>query len=82
MSCADRDRTKVIWRGPNSPSRAVAHELSTTRRTIEHWEVRDAIHDIKMGNGLRPSDSVIIHDNGDVHEADSGDYIGNICDDI
>ena len=66
-----------IWTDSSNPPRSVSDALG-----IERWELGAAIHKIKAKNGLSPPDAVHIWNDGSVTDAASGDYLGNIYDEI
>jgi hypothetical protein len=67
---------RVIWDRPTYPGRYVSDSLG-----IERWQLKEAIHRIKASHALRPTDRIIIYDNGDVADT-AGDRIANIYDEI
>ena len=67
---------RKIWSQPGNPTRTVATTLGITRA-----QLGTAIHAIKKNARLRPSDDVIIWDDGSVSDA-SDEIIGNIYDEI
>ena len=63
---------RVIWNKPSNPSSYVSDRLGIDRRRLKR-----AIHKIKAASDLGGNDQVIIHDDGDVTNA-NGELIGNI----
>jgi hypothetical protein len=53
----------------------------SARLEIERWQLRQAIHKIKMASDLGGSDPVIIYDDGMVTD-EHGEPLGNIYDEI
>ena len=51
------------------------------RLGIQHWQLGDAIHEIKAAGNLRATDRVIIYDDGMVID-EQGDPLGNIYDEL
>ena len=66
----------IIWDRVRNPTKYVSDALG-----IERWQLREAIHRIKVRGNLRGADRVIIYDNGSVTDA-NGDPLGNIFDEI
>jgi hypothetical protein len=67
---------RVIWNQPGNPLKYVSNQLR-----IAHWQLGEAIHEIKRAGNLRASDRVIIYDDGMVTD-EHGDDLGNIYDEI
>lgn len=55
------------------------HTVVSPKLGITRPELRDAIHRLKLRNGLRGNDRLTIFENGDVKD-DVGHLIGNILD--
>jgi hypothetical protein len=67
-----------IWTNPHNPPDWVAAEISrTTGKPITRYQLGEALHVIKEEAGLNPPDSVIIYDDGNIHN-DTDDWIGNV----
>jgi hypothetical protein len=67
---------RIVWNRRGNPPRYVSDQLG-----IEHWQLGEAIHEIKPAGNLRASDRVIIYDDGMVTD-EHGDVLGNIYDEI
>jgi hypothetical protein len=67
---------RVIWNQRGNPPKYVSNKLG-----IQHWQLGEAIHEIKAAGNLRATDGVVIYDDGTVTD-DQGDPIGNIYDEI
>ena len=65
---------RVIWNRRRNPTKHVSDTLGIAR-----WELRKAIHNIKIRSNLGPADRVIIYSDGKVTDS-NGDEIGNIYD--
>jgi hypothetical protein len=62
--------------GVGNPPKYVSDRLG-----IQHWQLGDAIHEIKAAGNLRATDRVIIYDDGMVID-EQGDPLGNIYDEL
>ena len=67
---------RIIWNRPGNPSKYVSDQLG-----IPHWQLGEAIHEIKHAGNLRAPDRVIIYDDGMVTD-EHGDALGNIYDEL
>jgi hypothetical protein len=67
---------RVIWNHPGNPPKYVSDQLG-----IPHWQLGEAIHEIKHAGNLRAPHRVIIYDDGMVTD-ENGDVLGNIYDEI
>ena len=67
---------RIIWDKQGNPPKYVSDRLG-----IHHWQLGEAIHEIKGAGNLRPTDSVIIYDDGMVAD-ERGDVVGNIYDEL
>ena len=67
---------RVIWDQRGNPPKFVSDRLR-----IQHWQLGDAIHEIKSAGNVRATDRVIIYDDGTVSDA-QGDPLGNIYDEL
>ena len=67
---------RVIWDHRGNPPKYVSDRLG-----IQHWQLGDAIHEIKAAGNLRATDRVIIYDDGMVID-EQGDPLGNIYDEL
>jgi hypothetical protein len=67
---------RIIWDKPGNPPKYVSDRLG-----IHHWQLGDAIHELKAGANLRPAERVIIYDDGTVTD-DIGYVLGNIYNEI
>ena len=70
----DKPGGRILWDRGSLPTSYVSSRLGISRR-----ELGTAIHEIKLGNGLRGDDPVVIYENGDVTD-ENGNLIGNILD--
>jgi hypothetical protein len=68
---------RKIW-----TERGRLRDLVSTELGIERWQLREAIHKIKAKNGLHAPDDVEIWNDGSVTDALSGEYLGNVYDEI
>jgi hypothetical protein len=69
-----RSPRRVLWDKRSLPSAYVSEKLGISRR-----ELGTAIHVIKLHQGMRGDDHVIIYEDGDVTD-EIGNLIGNIYD--
>jgi hypothetical protein len=67
---------RIIWDKQDNPPKYVSDRLR-----IPHWQLGDAIHELKAAGNLRPAERVIIYDDGTVTD-ESGYVIGNIYNEI
>ena len=67
---------RIIWDKRDNPPKYVSDRLG-----IQHWQLGDAIHDLKAAGNLSPTDRVIIYDDGTVTD-ESGYGLGNIYNEI
>lgn len=67
---------RVIWDQRGNPPKYVSDRLG-----IHHWQLGDAIHELKAAGNLRAAESVVIYDDGTVTDA-HGDVLGNIYDEV
>jgi hypothetical protein len=67
---------RIIWNQPGNPTKFVSDQLR-----IHHWQLGEAIHEIKAAGNLRAPDRVIIYDDGMVTD-EHGEHLGNIYDEI
>jgi hypothetical protein len=65
---------RILWDSRSRPSAYVSERLGISRR-----ELGSAIHAIKLHQGMRGDDHVIIYEDGDVTD-EVGNLIGNIHD--
>lgn len=67
---------RVIWDKRGNPPKYVSDRLR-----IHHWQLGDAIHELKAAGNLSPAERVIIYDDGTVTD-ESGYVLGNIFNEI
>jgi hypothetical protein len=67
---------RVIWNQRGNPPKYVSDRLK-----IQHWQLGEAIHEIKAAGNLRATDGVVIYDDGTVTD-EHGDALGNIYDEL
>ena len=67
---------QVIWDKRWNPPKYVSDRLG-----IHHWQLGDAIHELKAAGNIRPAERVIIYDDGMVTN-EHGDVLGNIYDEL
>ena len=67
---------RIVWNRRGNPPRYVSDQLG-----IEHWQLGEAIHEIKAAGNLRAADGVVIYDDGTVTD-EHGDALGNIYDEL
>ena len=67
---------RIIWDRPGNPTKHVSDQLN-----VHHWQLGNAIHEIKHAGNLRGPDRVIIYDDGTVTD-ELGEHLGNIYDEI
>lgn len=68
--------SRVIWNQGGNPPDYVSDRLG-----IRRWQLGEAIHEIKAGNNLGATDSVVIYDDGEVKD-ERGEHLGNIFDEL
>lgn len=67
---------QVIWDKGRNPPKYVSDRLG-----IHHWQLGDAIHELKAAGNIRPAERVIIYDDGMVTD-EHDDVLGNIYDEL
>ncbi|HEX3415907.1 MAG TPA: hypothetical protein VHT21_05815 [Stellaceae bacterium] len=67
---------RIIWDKQGNPTKYVSDRLG-----IQHWQLGDAIHELKAAGNLSPAERVIIYDDGAVTD-ESGYVLGNIYNEI
>jgi hypothetical protein len=67
---------RIIWDKRGNPPKCVSDRLRT-----QHWQLGDAIHELKAAGDLRPAERVIIYDDGTVTD-EFGYVLGNIYNEI
>ena len=67
---------RIIW-----DKRGNLPKYVSDRLRIQHWQLGDAIHELKAAGDLRPTERVIIYDDGTVTD-ESGYVLGNIYNEI
>jgi hypothetical protein len=67
---------RIIWDKQGNPTKYVSDRLG-----IQHWQLGDAIHELKAAGNLSPAERVIIYDDGTVTD-ESGYVLGNIHNEI
>jgi hypothetical protein len=67
---------RVIWDKRGNPPKYVSDRLG-----IHHWQLGEAIHELKAAGHLSPTERVIIYDDGTVTD-ESGYVLGNIYNEI
>ena len=67
---------RIIWDKRGNPPKYVSDRLR-----IQHWQLGDAIHELKTAGNLSPAERVIIYDDGTVAD-ESGYVLGNIYNEI
>ncbi|HEX3523469.1 MAG TPA: hypothetical protein VHT52_15430 [Stellaceae bacterium] len=67
---------RIIWDKRGNPTKYVSDRLG-----IQHWQLGDAIHELKAAGNLSPAERVIRYDDGTVTD-ESGYVLGNIHNEI
>jgi hypothetical protein len=67
---------RVIWNQRGNRPKYVSDRLN-----IQHWQLGEAIPEIKAAGNLRATDGVVIYDDGTVAD-EHGDALGNIYDEL
>jgi hypothetical protein len=67
---------RIIWDKPGNPPKYVSD-----RRRIHHWQLGDAIHELKASGNVSAAERVIIYDDGTVTD-ETGYVLGNVYNEI